>query len=166
MSKPDDPWSAEALKRRWRSATAELAAGDRMPFCRTGEGAQELVVFVTDVFARAVKRESLRSTPLLWTALKNLRYGYDPTRAMSPGGRDGIFHVSPDFKPKNAMVDKLYDGFRETTKGRTVLAPFLHAPESAQGIRVVSHGLRLLGFVEKVPAGYVLVLVDVDVNRR
>ena len=174
-------WTVDGMKRRFREL--QDAAENRsdqatvlatMPFCHIN-GASEhgpwaLQAHLSGPFLRSVKKHRKTVMPLLGKALLNLRFGYEPEVANSPGGRDGIFHVNRDYLPKNAMVRKLYDSFLDTDVGEAVLRQILGSAANApQGVRVVSHGMRLLGFVTPDPAGeraFKLVLIDVDINTR
>lgn len=133
------------------------------------EGAPSMIVMLTRHFTDAVRKRRLEQGTPLWKALLNLRYGYDPKRANSAGGRDGIFDVSEKFKPKNEMVVKLYDRYLHTDKGRTDLVQYLGTPLGEdQGVRVVSHGLRLLGFLKRQPnrKDFLLALTDFDIQQH
>ncbi len=172
-------WTVEGMRGRFEelSALGERQCGapdplEPQPFCQVedaGGGQRTLRVFLSRHFLRAVVKGRLQRSALLWKALLNVRYGYEPARGNSPGGRDGIFRVTSDFRPANEMQRKLYDGYLERPEGREELRRFISNVDEAHGVRVVSHGLRLLGFVE-VPrdgsAAMTLVLVDVDVNKR
>ena len=118
-------------------------------------------------FLRAIKKLRLESGPHLWKALQNLRYGYDPCKANSPGGKDGIFNVNPNYTPKNEMIRKLYDRFYFKSAGREQLRRYFADIDSIQGVRVVSHHLRILGFIDNPsPGNFTLVLIDVDLNKH
>lgn len=172
-------WTVEGMKRRFEElrALGEPQGGppdplETQPFCQVedpGGGQRTLRVFLSRHLVRAIVKGRLQHSALLWKALLNLRYGYEPARGNSPGGRDGIFRVTRDFKPPNEMQRKLYDRYLDRPEGRDELCRFVSNVDEAHGVRVVSHGLRLLGFVE-VPsdgsAAMALVLVDVDVNKR
>jgi len=129
-----------------------------------------LTVFLSPSFLRAVRKQRLQGRRELYSALSNLKYGFDPAKGANPGGKDGIFTVSRDHRPGNDMVTKLYDSYLDTDRGPKELRQYLKVPEAAQGVRVVCHGLRLLGFVEvEAEQGVMLerlVLVDVDVRKR
>jgi hypothetical protein len=121
-------------------------------------------------FFKRARKEKALSTPWIGQALANVRYGYDPKNSESPGGADGIFNVGRKHKPANEMVRKLYDRFLDTEKGRAVVCAHGMDPDDVLGVRVVSHHLRLLGFLALDARGkrllQKLLLVDLDVNRR
>jgi len=173
-------WTIEGMKKRFRifkNAEADktnlLDWLKKIPFCHvrgsSGSGDWQLIVWCTPSFLSAIKKQKLDKSSLLYKALLNLRYGYDPIKANSPGGKDGIFSVTEDYKPKNEMVKKLYDRYIKIEKGINELQLFGMDPKKTKGVRVVSHGLRLLGFIDSpagAPNSYNLALVDADINRR
>lgn len=169
------PWDTEQIRTRYEQMVAIASdTPDRLrsePFHTLTAGktgtAGTLTVYLSEPFVKAVRKARLVSSATLWKTLRNLQYGYDPKLAMSPGGRDGIFAVSADFKTRNEMVRKLYDRFFDKPGGQALLAHYFPDPTAAQGVRVVSHGLRLLGFVAgDTSSGWKLVLIDLDVNQR
>lgn len=170
-------WTTDVIKVRYKEME-DIAATDVSCLCdeplvslssNESGGYGRLTIFLSERLIRLAKKERLNRSPKLWKTLQNLRYGYDPRASLSPGGKDGIFAVRSDFKPKNEMVRKLYDRYRETERGKEELRTYLRNPMSAQGVRVVSHDLRLLGFIEEEPGesnGFRLVLVSLDVNKH
>lgn len=130
----------------------------------------QLAVRLSPSFLQSVRKNRLQGQAALYNAYGNLKYGYDPVRAASPGGKDGIFNVSSDYRPRNEMVAKLYDRYLHTDRGERELRQYFARPSEAQGVRVVCHGVRLLGFMDvREQCGTLiekLVLVDVDVNKR
>ena len=112
---------------------------------------------------RCRKARIWKSKPFL-TAIKNVEYGFDPVRAQSPGGSDGIFILTRNYKPKNEMMKKIFDRFLdksgeladEITKEMKILKSDLIP------VRLVSHHLRLLGVLKHDKDEDILILVDFD----
>ncbi|MBL8677811.1 MAG: hypothetical protein JNK05_01500 [Myxococcales bacterium] len=128
---------------------------------RNGRG---LNVCVTDRLRRAAVKEGVWRSHAMVTALENGRYGFDPDRARSLGGRDGLFVVDRDFRPANAMMKKLYDRYLDKPEsGAELVASALGcAVSELVAVRLVSHHLRLLGVLSRGADDDWLVLVDVD----
>lgn len=130
--------------------------------CTTPHGV--LRVCLTDRFRRRCRKGRVWKSPAMCTALKNAEYGFDAKAARSRGGADGIFSVDRNFQPPNAMMKKLYDQFLDRPDPLVpVMENHLGVPSSGwTAVRVVSHHLRLLGFIAAAVDGRQLVLVDFD----
>jgi hypothetical protein len=115
---------------------------------------------------RARRRGIWRSRAFL-ASLKNAEYGFDPERQRNPSGRDGIFLLDRDFRPPNAMMRKLFDGYLDRpNSGVRRLADALRCSvEDLLPVRLVSHQMRLLGVLRRAPEADWLVLVDYDCTR-
>ncbi len=109
------------------------------------------------------KQHLWNSKPFL-TALKNAEYGFDEKLARSLGGRDGIFLVDRDFRPRNAMQYKLFDQYLDRpTSGVQSVADALHTTvDTLQAVRLVSHHMRLLGVLWRDTNTDWLILIDID----
>lgn len=153
-------WTNKAMQERYDALTSTRAASAE-PFCDTTINARRFVVYLTPRFVKATKKHRSKG-PALWSTLQNLRYGYDPLHANSPGGKDGIFNVTPNYKPKNAMIKKLYDHYLHTTRGQEELSRYVKDLTIVHGIRVVSHHARLLGFIDHQPTRDLIILTDID----
>ena len=103
------------------------------------------------------------SKPFL-TAIKNAEYGFDPERQRSGSGRDGIYLLDRDFRPRNEMMRKLFDRYLERPdSGADAVARQLGAQvQDLQAARLVSHHMRLLDVLWRTDADDWLVLVDFD----
>ena len=174
------PWTLGGVQRRLAQLRdVILANGDgviapeKALFCHISgtshKRAWELWVFCSGHFFKSIMKERLTGSALVAKALLNLRYGYDPRLSQSRGGKDGIFRIDEDFRPSNSMVRKLYNRYLGSSIGQKELACFSFDLDQIQGVRVVSHGLRLLGFAQRDSAkdeSHKLLLVDIDVNRK
>jgi hypothetical protein len=125
------------------------------------------VALTSRLRARAKRRGVWRSRPFLAT-LKNAEYGFDTERQRNPAGRDGIFLLDRDFRPRNAMMRKLYDGYLDRPgSGVEEVAEALGCRVAELlPVRLVSHHMRLLGVLRRTPEADWLVLVDYDATRE
>ena len=119
---------------------------------------------LTERLRKASRRGRVWKSTAFLTALRNAQYGFDETRAHSPGGSDGIFLLTRSFKPQNEMMRKVFDRFLDRPgSGAEDIAKALGASlESLIPVRLVSHHLRLLGVLHRGATGDTLVLVDYD----
>jgi hypothetical protein len=128
---------------------------------------RRLDVAITERLRRSCKKARVwKSRPLL-TAFKNAAYGFDPAAARSPGGADGIFEITRDHRPPNAMMTRLFDRYLDRPdSGVAAVADRLGARVSDLiAVRLVSHHLRLLGVLHRGESGDTLVLVDHDATK-
>lgn len=123
-----------------------------------------LHVAITDRLRRRCRKGRVWKSPAFLTAFKNAQYGFDPNRAHSPGGADGIFVLTRSHKPANAMMKKVFDRFLDKPdSGAKEIADCLGAElQSLIPVRLVSHHLRLLGCLHRGEREDMLVLVDYD----
>ena len=78
---------------------------------------KKLYLAITERLKKKCRRSRIwKSKPFL-TAFKNAEYGYDPVRAQSMGGSDGIFILTRNYKPKNEMMKKIFDRFLDKSDG-------------------------------------------------
>ena len=152
----------------WKQKVTALEgrfAGEPFVHLHTVErGARPLQVALTERLRQRARRERRwKSVPFL-TALKNVEYGFDETKARSLGGADGIFLLDRGFTPRNDMVRKIFDRYLDRPgSGVDDVAANLGAPrEQLLAARVVSHHMRLLGVLWRGPSADWLVLVDLD----
>ena len=98
------------------------------------------------------------------SAIKNAEYGFDRSRAHSPGGLDGIFLLTRDFRPKNEMMKKIFDKFldRKNSGAKEIADALDCSLDELIAVRLVSHHLRLLGVIRPEEGKDTLVLVDHD----
>ncbi len=101
------------------------------------------------------------------TALKNAEYGFDEHHASSPGGRDGIFILTRDYRPENNMMRKIFDRFLDRSEsGAGDIASALGVNvEDLVPVRLVSHHMRLMGVLAGREDHRTLVLVDYDNSK-
>lgn len=128
---------------------------------------RSLHLALTQRFKQQCKKGKLWQSKALLTAMKNAEYGFDPQLARSPGGRDGIFLLDRTFKPKNAMMVKLFDQFLDhPQRGVAEIAEVLECEvEDFKPVRLVSHHLRLLGILWQAESADWLILVDYDQTK-
>lgn len=119
---------------------------------------------LTERLRKACKRGRVWAQKPFLTALKNAGYGFDLRKAMSPGGQDGIYLVTREYRPANEMMRKLFDRYLDRPDGDA--AALCHAlgttPSALLAVRLVSHHLRLLGVLHRTTDRDLLVLVDYD----
>ncbi len=125
---------------------------------------KKLTLAITERLMRKCKKCKIWRSPQMLTALKNAEYGFDELKAMSPGGSDGIFLLTRNYKPKNQMMKKLFDRFIDKSgSGAEDIANALDTSlEDLLPVRLVSHHMRLLGLLKKNEHADILVLVDYD----
>nr|MEE4266887.1 hypothetical protein [Candidatus Krumholzibacteria bacterium] len=123
-----------------------------------------LSVWVSDRLVKKCRKGRVWKSPGMCTAMKNAEYGFDTKTSRSRGGADGLFQVDRHFSPVNAMMKKLFDQFLD--KPDPLVATLEnHFGVPAQkwiAVRLVSHHLRLLGFMVTSRGRSQLVLVDFD----
>jgi hypothetical protein len=142
---------------------AEEAFVTLRPVVRDGRA---MHVVLTQRFHRLARRARLwRSTALVVT-LKNAGYGFDPGRARSVGGRDGIFLL--DRGVDGPMTRKVFGRFLDRAdSGAAELAEHLGTTvDRLQAVRLVSHHLRLLGVLHRGASEDRLAIVDFDRRER
>lgn len=130
-------------------------------FVRDGRG---LRLAMTEQLRKACRRGRVWKSKEFLTAVKNAQYGFDDTHAHSPGGSDGIFLLTRDYRPKNEMIRKIFDRFLDRPdSGAQVIAEALHCSVTDLiPVRLVSHHLRLLGVLHRIGNEDTLLLVDYD----
>lgn len=123
-----------------------------------------LVVMLTERLYKIGKKERIWKSSAMLTALKNAEYGFDKEQATSAGGMDGIFLLTRNYKPANAMMKKLFNDFLDKpNSGIEYLVDYFKRPkEDFIAVRLVSHHLRLLGVLLQWQDNDVLILVDFD----
>ena len=115
---------------------------------------RRLDVAITDRLRRACRKARVWNSPALLTAFKNAGYGFDEARARSPGGSDGIFVITREHRPPNAMMKKLFDRYldRPGSGAQELAADLGTTAERLIPVRLVSHHLRLLGVLHREAA--------------
>lgn len=161
---------AEA-KEAWTRAERALAASDNEAFVIAARfpvpDDRVLRVGVSPGVIRAARRARLFKSPALLTAFKNAAYGFDEERAKSAGGSDGVFLLTREFRPANAMQKKIFDRFLDRPGSEAgAIAKKLGVPVAELlAVRVVSHHVRLLGVLVRSEKEDTVVLVDVDATK-
>ena len=147
-----------------KKAEQSLSDSAFVPVCTFVRDELSIELAITDRFRKSCKKGKVWNTPAMFTALKNAAYGFDDTKAMSPGGIDGIFLLTRAYYPPNEMMRKLFDRFIDKPgSGVEEIANALECPLSELlPVRLVSHHLRLLGLLKCTPNRQILVLVDYD----
>lgn len=130
-------------------------------FVRDG---RPLDLALTERLRKACKRGRVWKSKAFLTAFKNASYGFDPCHAHSPGGADGIFVLTWEHRPVNAMMKKVFDRYLDRPESgvRELCASLDTRIEGLIPVRLVSHHLRLLGVLSRREHGDTLVLVDFD----
>lgn len=127
-----------------------------------------LHIGLTDRLRKRARKAKVWKSKGFCATLKNAAYGFDERRARSSGGRDGIFLLDKTFRPRNAMMCKLFDGFLDKPEsGVQKIAEALDVEEGALlPVRLVSHHMRLLGVLCRKAKMDWLVLVDCDQTKE
>ncbi len=126
-----------------------------------------LRVGVTTRLVRAARRARLWRSPAFLTAFKNAAYGFDEERAMSAGGSDGIFLLTREFRPANAMQKKIFNRFldQRESEAEAIASRLKVSVSELRAVRVVSHHVRLLGVLVQHEREDTIVLVDIDATK-
>ncbi|WP_069963207.1 hypothetical protein [Lacunisphaera limnophila] len=97
-------------------------------------------------------------------AFKNAAHGFDPIQSRRRSGKDGIFLLDRDYRPKNEMMRKMFTAFLDREgSGADEIAKHLGVPlQTLKPVRLVAHHGRLLGVLSHQPDADWLVLVDWD----
>jgi hypothetical protein len=128
-------------------------------------------VYITEDFVKKCKKGKVWNTPGMLSTLQNCWYGVDVTKMKSPGGKDGIFMINREYKPKNEMQRKIFDQFidKEGSMFNNACLYFEKDPKDAIAVRIVSHHMRLLGILFRHENNDIfsnhIVLVDYDNSK-
>lgn len=154
----------DELKRRLADAEGRLDAEPFVELASFERDGAPLRLAVTARLRRQCRKEGVWRSREMLATLKNAAYGFEPSRARSAGGRDGLFLLDRDFAPPNEMMRKLFDRYLDRPgSGAEEVALALGAPAGELlPVRLVSQHLRLLGVLHRAPDGDRLVLVDCD----
>lgn len=128
---------------------------------------RRLNLAVTERLPNACRKGRIwKSKPFL-TAFKNGERGFDPIRAHSPGGSDGIFVLTRNHRPANAMMTKIFTRFLDKpgSEAMDIIKGLGTTPDDVVPVRLVSHHMRLLGLLHKGDNEDTLVLVDYDDSK-
>jgi hypothetical protein len=155
------------LKTSIESAEPELHKGVFVVAGSFERNGRRLDVALTDRFRKKCKKGRIWKNKAFLTAFKNAEYGFDEKRAMSPGGSDGIFILTRNYRPKNEMMKKIFDRYLDLPgSGAGDVAGDLGVEvEDLIPVRLVSHHLRLIGVLCRSSDDDILVLVDYDDNK-
>ena len=125
---------------------------------------KKLHLAITNNLRNKCRKARIWKSKQFLTAIKNTEYGFDPVKAQSPGGSDGIFILTRNYKPKNEMMKKIFDRFLDKTGDLAdEIAKELRISKlDLIPVRLVSHHLRLLGVLKHDTNSNILVLVDYD----
>ncbi|MDC0670560.1 hypothetical protein [Nannocystis radixulma] len=150
------------LREALDAAEARFTADEFVELPAAERDGRTIRVVLTRRFYRLARRARIWRGAALVITLKNARYGFDPNRARSLGGRDGVFLL--DRGIDNSMTRKIYGQFFDRTySGAAEVAAFLSATlAELQAIRLVSHHMRLLGVLYRGTSADWLVIVDFD----
>jgi len=128
-------------------------------------------VYITEDFVRKCKKAKIWNTPAFLSTLRNCWYGIDVKKMKSPGGKDGIFVIDRNYKPKNEMQRKIFDQFidKENSLFKIACLYFDKKEEDAIAVRIVSHHMRLLGIMfrdtNQSHTANLILLVDFDKTK-
>ena len=153
-----------ALKERIAACETTLQTSLFVEFERQPVAGKTQVTYLTSALLKKCKKGRVWKSQAFLITLKNSKYGFDELQSRSVSGRDGIFLVDRHFVPRNSMQKKIFDQFMDKDSSdftKLVAALQLH-PGELKAVRVVSHHLRLLGFMEIRKNENILVLVYYD----
>ncbi len=160
--RPPVPMDLAEWKRKVKELEPQLAASSWCVLHSFERNGQVLELALTERLRKTAKKLGLWISKELLATLKNASYGFEPDLARSAGGRDGIFLLDRDFRPENEMMRKLFQRFLDKPEGQTLLAELKAPKAELLPVRLVSHHLRLLGILRRLPGDDLLVLVDCD----
>lgn len=125
---------------------------------------RKLHLAITERLQKACLKGRVWKSKAFLTAFKNGERGFDPAHAHSPGGSDGIFVLTREHRPQNAMMKKLFDQFldRPQSGAAAILRALGTHADDVVPVRLVSHHMRLLGLLQRRSGEDSLVLVDYD----
>ena len=128
------------------------------------EYGRKLNLAITERLRRACKRGRVWKSNQFLTAFKNASYGFDIAKATSPRGHDGVFLVTREHRPRNQMMQRLFDQFLDKpgSGAEKIAAELGVTPQELHAVRLVSHRMRLLGVLRRGTDEDTLVLVDYD----
>jgi hypothetical protein len=158
------PMNLDEAKQKVATITPSLTGAPLIVLHTFERNERALHLALTERFYRACRKGNVWQSHAFLTAIKNAEYGFDPHLARSRGGRDGIFLLDRSYRPKNAMMTKLFDRYLDVPeRGADQIAKALGTEvEHLQAVRLVSHHLRLLGVLWQESGADWLVLVDYD----
>lgn len=107
---------------------------------------RRLHVAITDRLRAKCRKEGVWKSKEMLVPLQNASYGLDETMARSLGGRDGIFLLDRDHRPRNAMMKKMFDQFldKPDSEAKAIADLVQTSVDQLRAARLVSHHLRLL----------------------
>ena len=122
---------------------------------------------LTERLRKSCRRGKVWKSKAFLKTVKNAQYGFDDTRAHSPGGSDGIFVLTRDHRRPNEMMKKIFDRFLDQAdSGMQEIAKRLECSETSLiPVRLVSHQMRLLGVLHRTDREDTLMLVDYDDSK-
>lgn len=154
----------QVLRRGVAAIESQLAGlpGVVLADFRTNDRLLHLVL--TDRLRMLAKKEGVWKSREFAATLKNAAYGFGERRSRCSGGRDGIFLVDRNYRPRNAMMLKLLDHYMDKAgSGIQSVAKWLGVKvDDLRPVRLVSHHMRLLGVLSRQDDADWLVLVDCD----
>lgn len=151
-------------KERLKAIEGSLGNAPFVAFHTFEREGRALHVAVTERLRKYARKDGVWRSREMLATLKNAAYGYDEQHARSVGGRDGLFLMDRGFRPPNEMMRKLFDRYLDKSdSGVGVVAATLGVgPADLLPLRLVSHHMRLLGVLARLPDADWLVLVDCD----
>lgn len=154
----------DELKERITACEAPLQSNLYVEFDRQQLSGKTQVTYFTSALLKKCKKGRVWKSQAFLITLKNSKYGFDELQSRSVSGRDGIFLIDRHFVPRNSMQKKIFDQFidKETSDFAKLVDVLQLHPGELKAVRVVSHHLRLLGFMEIRKNENILVLVDYD----
>lgn len=153
-----------SAKERLKELESELSGAPFVTFHTFVRESRPLHLCLTERLRKHARKEGVWRSREMLVTLKNAAYGFDPARARSVSGRDGIFLLDRTFRPVNEMMRKLFDRFLDSsaTNAAQIAAGLGVSVPELLPVRLVSHHMRLLGVLAQMADADWLVLVDCD----
>ncbi len=133
-------------------------------FLTTKNNEREQITYFTSILKKNCKKGKVWKSKEFFITLKNLKYGIDYTNFRSKGGKDGIFIIDRNYRPRNNMQKKIFNQFIDKeNSGIEQILNELNIPKTEiNAVRIVSHHMRLLGIHYEKDNQDIIILVDYD----
>lgn len=157
----------EEIAEHLSAAQQQLEGRSFVPCLTMTRDGKTVTVGITARFLKAVRQAGFDRSPRLYSALRNAGYGLDRARPRSRAGRDGVYLLDRSFRPVNEMMAKIYDRYldRDGSGASGVAKALGVALTDLQAVRVVAHGIRLIGVRCETDGTERIVLVDCERGR-
>ena len=154
----------EEVKKRLLEIEQRIDDEVIVEFAEVVNNDRKLIVYLTSIFRKNCKKNKIWKSKKFLITLKNIKYGIDYTSFRSKGGKDGIFRLDRDHRPKNEMQRKIFDQFIDKMNSgfKMIVDELELSGQDINAVRVVSHHMRLLGIHQDLGEKDILVLINCD----